>query len=83
MNIVNKSVLILTATLTAALTPIQSHADMFGGSGQYVMMPWGKDGAGVWIMDTETGKVRFCVEGFLTTKPECSPWSVEAPYKSK
>ena len=83
MNIVTKCTLLLTATLVTGLISIYSHANVFGGSGQYVMMPWHKDGAGVWIMDTKSGKVRFCVEGYLTTKPECSPWSVEDAYKSK
>lgn len=75
MNSVNKSILLLTTTLIAAFIPIQSHADVFGGSGQYVMMPHTTDGY-VWILDTDTGKVRVCEGLYLHfNPPTCTSWS--------
>jgi hypothetical protein len=38
MNLVTKRSLLLTATLITGLISIQSHADVFGGSGQFAMM---------------------------------------------
>ena len=77
MNIVNKSTLLLTATLIAAFIPIQSHADVFGGSGQYVMMPFADAGTAIWVMDTETGKVRTCMYQGAFDRPICGAWSKE------
>jgi len=74
MNIVNKSILLLTATLITGLISIQSHANMFGGSGQYVMMTNVTKTHTIWVMNTETGQVRSC---FYTgdAAPKCTPWS--------
>jgi len=73
MNIVKKSILILMATLIAAFTSIQSNADVFGGTGQYVMMPAGPEDPYIWVMDTETGKVKICfIQRF--PNPRCSGW---------
>ena len=74
MNIVTKSVLLLTATLITGLISIQSHADLFGGSGQYVMMPIG-DGDMIWVLDTETGKLKICHPVRSDSAPICGPWS--------
>ena len=77
MNIVTKCTLLLTATLITGLSSFQSHASVFGGSGQYVMMPLDK-GNSIWVMDTETGKIRWCFNlGSLEKPPKCGPWSEE------
>ena len=80
MNIFTKSTLLLTATLVTGLISIQSHANVFGGSGLYVMMPIHDNPIVIWMLDTETGKIRLCrrVEaGFSTEAPKCGPWSEE------
>jgi hypothetical protein len=77
MNLVTKRRLLLTATLITGLISIQSHADVFGGSGQFAMMGYGTPSRVVWIMDTETGKVRTCMAIGPSEKPICSPWSEE------
>jgi|TARA_B110000503_G_C6851945_1_gene291186 hypothetical protein len=82
MNIVTKSTLLLAVTLVAGLIPIQSHSDVFGGSGQYAMMQYHTQEYGsIWILDTETGKVRICSKRFKSEgvfgKPYCAPWSEE------
>ena len=76
MNIVTKIIFLLTATLVTGLISIYSHANVFGGSGQYVMMP--EKGSSIWVMDTETGKIRWCLTlGSLEKPPKCGPWSEE------
>jgi hypothetical protein len=75
MNIVTKSTLLLTATLATGLISIQSHANVFGGSGQYVMMPFTESGSAIWVMDTETGKIRTCTYQGTNHSPVCGPWS--------
>ncbi|WP_443641037.1 hypothetical protein ABXT70_13755 [Candidatus Njordibacter sp. Uisw_039] len=82
MNIVTKSTLLLTVTLVTGLISIQSHSDVFGGSGQYAMMQYHTQEYGsIWILDTETGKVRLCSSRFNSDrefgKPYCAPWSEE------
>ena len=77
MNLVTKSTLLLTATLITGLISIQSHADVFGGSGQFAMMNYGNPGSVIWILDTKTGKVRTCQAMGLSEPAECSPWSEE------
>ena len=74
MNIVTKSTLLLTATLVTGLISFQSHANMFGGSGQYVMMQSERHPAYIWVMDTKTGKVRVC-DVHETKAPTCTSWS--------
>ena len=76
MNLVTKSTLLLTATLITGLISIQSHADVFGGSGQFAMMGYG-DSRVIWILDTETGKVRNCQAIGPSEPPTCSPWCEE------
>jgi hypothetical protein len=76
MNLVTKRSLLLTATLITGLISIQSHADVFGGSGQFAMMGYG-DSRVIWILDTETGKVRNCRQVGPSDPPECSPWTEE------
>ena len=76
MNLVTKRSLLLTATLITGLISIQSHADVFGGSGQFAMMSYGQSRA-IWILDTETGKVRNCQAIGPSEPPTCSPWSEE------
>ena len=73
MNIVTKSTLLLTATLITGLISFQSHANMFGGSGQYVMMPMQNSGA-IWVLDTEKGKVKMCHPTSITSEAKCAPW---------
>ena len=81
MNLATKRSLLLTATLITGLISIQSHADVFGGSGQFAMMNYGNPGSVIWILDTETGKVRLCSKRFKSEgvfgKPYCAPWSEE------
>ena len=78
MNIVTKSTLLLTATLVTGLISFQSHANVFGGSGRYVMMPSTANGYSIWVMDTETGEVRRCLSfPGLTEPPKCGSWSEE------
>jgi hypothetical protein len=72
MNIVTKSSLLLTATLITGLISFQSHANMFGGSGQYAMMPMLK--VGIWVLDTEKGKVKFCYPNAISKEALCAPW---------
>ena len=77
MNLVTKRSLLLTATLITGLISIQSHADVFGGSGQFVMVQV-PTGNGIWVLDTETGEVKVCAPlNGLSKKPVCSPWSEE------
>ncbi len=76
MNLVTKSTLLLTATLITGLISIQSHADVFGGSGQFAMMSYLQSRA-IWILDTETGKVINCRQVGPSDPPECSPWTEE------
>jgi hypothetical protein len=75
MNIVKTSSLLITATLVTGLISIQSHANVFGGSGQYVMMPFTEAGSLIWVMDTETGKIRTCTYQGINSSPVCGPWS--------
>ena len=77
MNLVTKRSLLLTATLITGLISIQSHADVFGGSGQFAMMGYGTPGSVIWILDTEIGKVRNCQAIGPSEPPTCSPWSEE------
>ena len=78
MNIVTKSTLLLTATLVTGLISAQSHANVFGGSGRYVIMPVHNNPIVIWMLDTETGKIRSCWrEGGVTVSPKCGPWSEE------
>ena len=78
MNVVTKRSLLLTATLIIGLISIQSHADVFGGSGQYVMMQYHTQQYGsIWILDTETGRVRNCQAIAPSEPPTCTPWSEE------
>ena len=77
MNLVTKRSLLLTATLITGLISIQSHADVFGGSGQFAMMKHGNPGSVIWILDTKTGKVRNCQAMGPSEPAECSPWSEE------
>ena len=77
MNLVTKRSLLLTATLITGLISIQSHADVFGGSGQFAMMKHGNPGSVIWILDTETGKVRNCQAIGPSEPLTCSPWSEE------
>jgi len=77
MNIVTKSSLLLIATLATGLISIQSHANVFGGSGQYVMMPYGEVAHIIWMLDTETGKIRKCMLQMQPDPPKCGPWSEE------
>ena len=77
MNLVTKRRLLLTATLITGLISIQSHADVFGGSGQFAMMGYGTPNRVVWILDTETGMVRTCMAIAPSEKPKCTPWSEE------
>ena len=76
MNLVTKRSLLLTATLITGLISIQSHADVFGGSGQFAMMGYG-DSRVIWILDTETGRVRNCQAIAPSEPPTCTPWSEE------
>ena len=77
MNLVTKRSLLLTATLITGLISIQSHADVFGGSGQFAMMGYG-DSRVIWILDTETGKIKICMpQDEPSDPPTCSPWSDE------
>ena len=76
MNLVTKRSLLLTATLITGLISIQSHADVFGGSGQFAMMSYGNSRA-IWILDTETGRVRNCQAIAPSEPPTCTPWSEE------
>ena len=76
MNVVTKRSLLLTATLITGLISIQSHADVFGGSGQFAMMSYGQSRA-IWILDTETGRVRNCQAIGPSEPPKCTPWSEE------
>ena len=77
MNLVTKRSLLLIATLITGLISIQSHADVFGGSGQFAMMNYGNPGSVIWILDTETGKVRNCQAIGPSEPPKCTPWSEE------
>jgi len=77
MNVVTKRSLLLTATLIIGLISIQSHADVFGGSGQFAMMNHGNSGSVIWILDTETGRVRNCQAIAPSEPPTCTPWSEE------
>ena len=77
MNLVTKRSLLLTATLITGLISIQSHADVFGGSGQFAMMNHGNSGSVIWILDTETGRVRNCQAIAPSEPPTCTPWSEE------
>jgi|TARA_B110000259_G_C13631178_1_gene248360 hypothetical protein len=77
MNLVTKRSLLLTATLITGLISIQSHADVFGGSGQFAMMNYGNPGSVIWILDTETGRVRNCQAIAPSEPPTCTPWSEE------
>ena len=77
MNLVTKRSLLLTATLIIGLISIQSHADVFGGSGQFAMMNYGNSGSVIWILDTETGRVRNCQAIAPSEPPTCTPWSEE------
>ena len=52
MNVLTKRSLLLTATLITGLISIQSHADVFGGSGQFAMMGYGEARV-IWILDTD------------------------------
>ena len=72
MNIVTKSILLLAVTLVAGLISFQSYANVFGGSGQYVMMPMLK--GGIWVLDTEKGKVKFCYPNLPSKEAMCAPW---------
>ena len=76
MNVLTKRSLLLTATLITGLISIQSHADVFGGSGQFAMMSYGNSRA-IWILDTETGRVRNCQAIAPSEPPTCTPWSEE------
>ena len=76
MNLVTKRSLLLTATLITGLISIQSHADVFGGSGQFAMMGYVTPGSVIWILDTETGKIKICIPQDEPSDPQtCSPWS--------
>ena len=75
MNIVTKTTFLLTATLVTGLISVQSHANVFGGSGRYVMMPSTANGYSIWVMDTETGKIRTCTYQGTNNSPVCGPWS--------
>ena len=77
MNIVTKSTLLLAVTLVAGLIPIQSYANVFGGSGRYVMMPYGNGNLIIWMLNTETGEIRKCMEQMKPDPPKCGPWSEE------
>ena len=78
MKLVTKRSLFLTATLITGLIPIQSHADVFGGSGQFAMMGYGTTGKAIWILDTETSKIKICMpDDEPSEPPTCSPWSEE------
>jgi hypothetical protein len=77
MNLVKKRSLLLTATLITGLISIQSHADVFGGSGQFAMMNYRNPGSVIWILDTETGRVRNCQAIAPSEPPTCTPWSEE------
>jgi len=77
MNLVTKRSLLLTATLITGLISIQSHADVFGGSGQFAMMNYRNPGSVIWILDTETGRVRNCQAIAPSEPPTCTPWSEE------
>jgi hypothetical protein len=77
MNLATKRSLLLTATLITGLISIQSHADVFGGSGQFAMMNYGNPGSVIWILDTETGRVRNCQAIAPSEPPTCTPWSEE------
>ena len=77
MNVLTKRSLLLTATLITGLISIQSHADVFGGSGQFAMMNHGNSGSVIWILDTETGRVRNCQAIAPSEPPTCTPWSEE------
>ena len=77
MNLVTKRSLLLTATLITGLISIQSHADVFGGSGQFAMMGYGT-GKAIWILDTKTSKIKICMpDDEPSEPPTCSPWSEE------
>ena len=78
MNVVTKRSLLLTATLIIGLISIQSHADVFGGSGQFAMMNHGNSGSVIWILDTKTSKIKICMpDDEPSEPPTCSPWSEE------
>ena len=77
MNLVTKRSLLLTATLITGLISIQSHADVFGGSGQFAMMNYRNPGSVIWILDTETGRVRNCQAIAPSEPPTCTPWGEE------
>ena len=77
MHLVTKSTLLLIATLITGLISIQSHADVFGGSGQFAMMTASSGNDVIFILDTETGKVRNCQAIGPSEPPTCSPWSEE------
>jgi hypothetical protein len=77
MNLATKRSLLLTATLITGLISIQSHADVSGGSGQFAMMNYGNPGSVIWILDTETGRVRNCQAIAPSEPPTCTPWSEE------
>jgi hypothetical protein len=77
MNLVTKRSLLLTATLITGLISIQSHADVFGGSGQFAMMNYRNLGSVIWILDTETGRVRNCQAIAPSEPPTCTPWGEE------
>jgi|TARA_B110000261_G_C12799907_1_gene243888 hypothetical protein len=77
MNIVTKSSLLLIATLITGLISVQSHANVFGGSGPYVMMPYGERPHIIWMLNTETGEIRKCMEQMKPDPPKCGPWSEE------
>ena len=78
MNLVTKRSLLLTATLITGLISIQSHADVFGGSGQFAMMTASSGNKVIFILDTETGKIKICMpQDEPSAPPTCSPWSDE------
>ena len=77
MNLVTKRSLLLIATLITGLISIQSHADVFGGSGQFAMMTASSGNDVIFILDTETGKVRNCQAIGPSEPLTCSPRSEE------
>ena len=77
MNLVTKRSLLLIATLITGLISIQSHADVFGGSGQFAMMTASSGNDVIFILDTETGRVRNCQSIGPSEPPKCTPWSEE------
>jgi hypothetical protein len=45
--------------------------------GRYVPMPQANPNSnGVWVLDTESGEVKFCIVNSVEAPAECAPWSL-------